>query len=99
MKGTNYIRERQRYLYIMRNEYDEEKKLGKYTVTIFQPKDKLWERSDIILYQTWYPMEDIVSSLEKTGFNSIKTHAFTHERELQEVDENSDRVFFYAQKS
>lgn len=98
MKGTNIIRERQEYLYIMRNEYDEEKKLGKYTVTIFQLKDKLWKRSDIILYQTWYPLEDIVFSLRKTGFTSIKTHAFTHQRELQEVDENSDRVFFYGQK-
>ncbi|UCH50781.1 MAG: class I SAM-dependent methyltransferase [Chloroflexota bacterium] len=98
MRGTNYIREGQKYLYIMRNEYDEQKKLGKYTVTIFQPKDKLWKRSDIILYQTWYPLEDIVFSLRKIGFTSIKTHAFTHQRKLQEVDENSDRVFFYAQK-
>lgn len=91
--------ERPEYLYIMRTEYDEERKLGKYTVTIFQPEDKYWRRSDIVLYQTWYPLEVIVSLLTKAGFTSIKTRALTHQRELQEVNEKSDRVFFYSQKS
>lgn len=98
-EGINTIREKPEYLYMMRNEYDEEKKLGKYTITIFQSKDQLWKRSDIVLYQTWYPLEDIVSSLGKVGFTSIKTHAFTHQRELKEVDEKSDRVIFFSQKA
>ncbi|HEY95367.1 MAG TPA: class I SAM-dependent methyltransferase [Dehalococcoidia bacterium] len=97
-EGINSIFEKPKYLYIMRTEYDEERKLGKYTVTIFQSEDKFWKRSDIVLYQTWYPLENIVFSLGKTGFTAIKTHAFTHQRELQEVNENSDRVFFYGQK-
>jgi len=98
MKGLDRISERPKYLVIDRPEYDAEKKLGKYRFTIFRPENKLWKRSDIILYQTWYPMEDIVSSLEKTGFNSIKTYSFNQQRELQEANENSSRVFFYAQK-
>jgi SAM-dependent methyltransferase len=98
MNGRNSIRERPEYLFIMRHEYEAETKLGKYEITIFRPESKLWKRSDIILYQTWYPLEDVVSSLDKAGFTSIRTYAFTHQRELQEVDENSDRIFFYAQK-
>jgi len=97
-KGLDNIRERPKYLFIRRTEYDAEKKLGKYRFTIFRPENKLWKRSDIILYQTLYPMEDIVSSLEKTGFNSIKTYSFNQQRELQEANENSSRVFFYSQK-
>lgn len=98
MKGYKNIQERPEYLFIQWPEYDAEKKLGQSKVTIFQPKGKLWIRSDIILYQTWYPLEDIVSSLGKTGFISISTHSFNQKRELQEATENSERIFFYAQK-
>ncbi len=98
MQGVRGFREKPEYLYFMRTEYDAEKKLGKYMFTIFRPENTLWKRSNIVLYQTWYPLEDIVFSLKKTGFTSIKTQAFTRQHELQEVNENSDRIFFYAQK-
>jgi SAM-dependent methyltransferase len=99
MKGKNSIHESHKFLYIMRTEYDAETKLGKYRFTIFRPEKELWKRTDQVYYQTWYAMADLVSSLKKTGFSSIKTHGFTHQRELKEADKNSDRVFFYAQKS
>jgi SAM-dependent methyltransferase len=98
MKGTNSVRESQKYLYIMRTEYDAEKKLGKYIFTIFRLENTLWKRSDFIFFQTWYVLEDLLTSIRKTGFTSIKTHGFTRQRELKEADENSDRVFFFAQK-
>ena len=98
MKGLEGKIDTPKYFVVHRTEYDAEKKLGKYKFTIFRPENKLWKRSDMIFYQTWYPLENIVSSLEKTGFASIKTNAFTHQRELQEANENSSRVFFYAQK-
>ena len=97
-EGTNSIREKPEYLYIFRNEYDEEKKLGKYTVTIFQSKDNLWKRSDIILYQTWYPTEDVKSALKKCGFTGIKTFAASPERGLHKPNRGSTRIFFFAQK-
>jgi len=98
MQGVRGFREKPEYLYFMHNEYETEKRLGKYTITIFQPAAKLWKRTDIVLFQTWYPLEEIVSSLRKTGFTSIRTKAFTRQHELQEVDENAERVFFYAEK-
>ncbi len=98
MKGLEGKLDTPKYFVVHRTEYDAEKKLGKYNFSIFQPENKLWKRSDIIFYQTWYPLEDIVSSLGKKGFTSVKTHALTHQRELQEANEDSSRVFFYAQK-
>ena len=96
--GFKDIQERPEYLFLQRPEYDAEKKQGQYKITIFQPKGKLWKRSEIILYQTWYPLEDIVSSLGKVGFTSIRTHSFNQQHKLEKAGKDSDRVFFYAQK-
>jgi len=92
------IQEKPKYLYLLCNEYDAEKKLYQYKCTLFQPEGKLWKRSEIILYQTWYPCEDIKSSLGKVGFTGIRAHSFNPQRELEEATEDSTRAFFLAEK-
>jgi len=85
-------------LYTVRCDYNEEKKISESYFTIFQPRGKSWKRSDIKLYQTFYPLEDIESALQQAGFKDIRARAFDRDRGLQEVTENSLRIFFYAQK-
>jgi SAM-dependent methyltransferase len=98
MKAYNKVTEKPEYLFTMRCDYNEENKVGEFHCTFFQPEGQNWKRSDVCLYQTWYPCEDVKSALEKAGFTGIRTHSFNEQRELVEVTENSDRAFFYAQK-
>jgi len=97
-KGFKEIKETLDYFYTMRINYDPEKRISQWICTIFQPESKLWKRSEIVLYQTWYPLEDIKSSLGKVGFTGIRAHSFNQQCELEEATEDSTRVFFYAQK-
>jgi SAM-dependent methyltransferase len=92
------IREKPGFLFFMRTDYDAEKKLGQWKMTLFRREGKLWKRSEIVLYQTWYPIAELKSSLEMAGFTGIRAHSFNLQRELEEGTEEADRVFFYAQK-
>jgi SAM-dependent methyltransferase len=97
-KTFNHFTERQDYLFTQRGGYNEKNKIGDSHITLFQPEGKLWKRSDTILYQTWYPCEKIKSSLAQAGFTAIRAHSFNEQRELVEGTDDTDRVFFYAQK-
>jgi SAM-dependent methyltransferase len=92
------IREKPGYLFFMRTDYDAEKRLGQWKMTLFRPEGKLWKRSEIVLYQTWYPLAEIRLSLKKAGFTGIRAYAFNPQREFEKGTEEADRVFFYAQK-
>jgi SAM-dependent methyltransferase len=98
VRTFNQFTEKPGYLFTQRGDYDEKNKTGEYHFTLFQPEGKYWKRSDIILCQTWYPCEDVKSALEKAGFTGIKAHSFNQQRELVEGTDDTDRVFFYAQK-
>lgn len=97
-RNSKNIIEKPEYLYLMRTEDDMEKRLSKITITVFRPEGKLWKRSETILYQTWYPLKTIKSGLKKAGFTGIRVHSFTPQCELIEGTDDTDRVFFYAQK-
>jgi SAM-dependent methyltransferase len=94
----NQFTEKPDYLFTSKGDYNEENKTSEIHFTIFQPEGKYWKRSDIILHQTWYPCEDMKSALEKAGFTGIKAHSFNQQRELVEGTDNTDRVFFLAEK-
>ncbi len=98
MKSFNQVREKPDYLFTSKGNYNEENKTSELHFTIFQPEGKYWKRSDIILHQTWYPCEDVKSALTQAGFTGIKTHSFNQQRELVEGTDNTDRVFFLAEK-
>ncbi len=97
-KDYKDVREKPECLYIIRTKYDAKKKLGEWAITIFRPEGTLWERSEVTLYQTWYPIEDIKLALVNAGFSGVRAHSFSAQREIEEGTEDSDRVFFYAQK-
>jgi SAM-dependent methyltransferase len=97
-KGFKDVQETLDFLYTVRCDYNEEKKISESFFTIFQPRGKNWERFDIKLYQTFYPREEIESALRQAGFNNIRARTFDHEHGFQEVAENSLRIFFYAEK-
>jgi SAM-dependent methyltransferase len=97
-KGFKDVKEKPDYLFTIRCDYNTEKRLGESHFTVFQPRGNNWKRSDIVLYQTWYPCEDIKSSLRKAGFTGIRTHSFSPQRELEEATEDSVRIFFLAEK-
>ena len=92
------FREKRGYLFIQHPEYHVKKKLLESKITIFRTEGKLWERSDISLFQTWYPMKDIKSALDNAGFTAIRAHSLNDQWEMEEATENSYRVFFYAEK-
>ena len=98
-RTVNHFMEKQDYLFTTKVDYNEGNKTSEVHFTIFQPEGKYWKRSDIILHQTWYPYEDVKSALEKAGFTGIKAHSFNQQRELIEGTDDTDRVFFYAEKS
>lgn len=98
MKSVNIVREQPGYLFTVRGNYDEEKKIGEFHCTVFQSKGRSWKRSDIILHQTWYPCEDVKSALKNAGFTGITAHTFNLQHERVKVTEDTFRVFFYAQK-
>jgi SAM-dependent methyltransferase len=98
MRTFNQFTEKPDYLFTFRGDYNEENKKGEFHCTLFQPEGKYWKRSDIILHQTWYPCEDVKSALEKAGFSGIRAHSFNQQRELVEGTDDTDRVFFLAEK-
>jgi SAM-dependent methyltransferase len=97
-KGFKDVQEKPDFLYTVRCDYNEEKKISESHFTIFQPRGKNWKRSDIKLYQTFYPREEVESALQQAGFTDIRAFSFDRERGLQEASEDSIRIFFYAQK-
>jgi len=97
-KSYNQVCETTDYFFTLRGDYKEENKTGKFHCTIFQPEGENWKRTDIILHQTWYPCEEIKSALEKAGFTGIRAISFNQEREVVEGTDETDRVFFYAEK-
>jgi len=97
-KGFKDIQETHDFLYTVRCDYNEEKKISESYFTIFQHRGKSWERADIKLYQTFYPREEIESSLQKTVFKDIRPWTFDRERGLEKAIEESLRIFFSAQK-
>jgi len=97
-KGFKEIKETPDYFYTMRINYDPEKRISQWICTIFQPESKLWKRSEIVLYQTWFPLEEIKSSLGKAGFTGARAYSFNPQRELEEATKDSTRVFFLAEK-
>ena len=83
-KDYKEVQEKPECLTIIRTKYDAKEKLGEWTITIFLPEGKRWKRSEVILCQTWYPVEDIKLALAETGFSGVRAHSFSAQREIEE---------------
>ena len=92
------IKENPDYIYIVRGEYNPEKRIAQFHCTVFQRRVKGWKRSDIILHERYYPQAEIKSALKESGFADIRAYSFDREHRLQKPTKNSTRVFYYAKK-
>jgi SAM-dependent methyltransferase len=97
-KGFKDVQETPGFLYTVRCDFNDEKKISESHFTIFQPFGKNWKRSDIKLYQTFYALSEVKAALKKSRFTGIRVFSFDRERKLEEATEDSIRAFFLAQK-
>jgi SAM-dependent methyltransferase len=58
---------------IINGSYDPHEKIGVTRLTMFL-MEEAWRRSDAVLYQKCYSPEEVVASLERTGFKEIEAH-------------------------
>lgn len=97
-KNGKEIKETADYFYAVREGYEPRKKLAQFHITMFQRKARGWQRSDVTLYETFYPNAAIKAALKKAGFSDIRAYSASRERGLQKPTKNSLRLFYYAQK-
>lgn len=86
------------YFYASSGDYDKKKRIAQFHITIFSQKAEVWQRSDVLLQETFYPGAVIKSLLKRAGFTTIKMYSFSRERGLCKPDRGSYRIFYYALK-
>ena len=82
---------------VARSSRDEEKKIGRMDLTVFESEGTGWKRTDVALLQRWYPENDITQRLRSAGFEKIRT--FDREDPILEGAQETGRMFFVARKS
>jgi SAM-dependent methyltransferase len=97
-KGFKDIQENPDFLYTVRCNYNEAKKINESHFTIFQPRGRNWKRSDVKLCQTFYSLEEVKAALRQAGFVDVRAWNYDRENGLREATEDAVRVFFYAEK-
>ena len=81
---------------IVQTSYDHNK-LPRFDITIFRLLDG-WQRSDITLFQRYYPEEEVYHLLEDAGFTGIGIYGYHDETGLGELTTESERMYFVCQK-
>lgn len=97
-KTAKEIKETPEYFYAHHGDYNKENKIAQYHITIFQHKAKGWKKSDVILYETFFPNAEVKAALKKVGFTDIQTHSFGGRFERLKTTKNAFRIFYYARK-
>ena len=80
---------------IVRTGWDGESRTARFDATIFNTPDD-WQRVDLTIHQTCYTAEEIVTTLESTGFTGIECHAHEDGEGLVFLDETAPRGFFFC---
>lgn len=78
---------------VLRGEYDAERQLGHYDITMFRRRGKSWQRADTTISERCYELKEIKRELKKAGFGEVLT--FDAARDLGLVD-HTGRIFFLA---
>ncbi len=74
---------------------DLKKRRGDFKACIFE-KQEGWIRSDVTLYQTWYPVPNVLSALERTGFEEV---AVLNKEGLEISDYRIEKAYFRCRKA
>lgn len=80
---------------ILRGEYDQRARTGRYDITIFRRRRNVWRRSDAVIKEKCYLMREIKGALRKAGFESVTL--FDAVRDFGLTDQTG-RKFFLARK-
>jgi SAM-dependent methyltransferase len=78
---------------VLRGEYDAERRLGRYDITMFRRRGKSWQRADTTISERCYELKEIKHELKQAGFNEVLT--FDADRDLGLVG-HTGRIFFLA---
>ena len=82
---------------VARSSRDEEERVGRMDLTVFEPEGTGWKRKDVSLLQRWYRESDITERLQRAGFEQIQT--YDHNDSILEGARESGRMFFVGRKS
>jgi SAM-dependent methyltransferase len=80
---------------VLRGDYDPERKIGEYDITMFRRRGKTWQRADTTIYERCYEEREIKRELKRAGFGELL--AFDAARDLGLVD-HTGRIFFLARQ-
>ena len=97
-KNWKFIKETADAFYAVNSDYIPEKRLAPWNCTIFRRRGKSWQRSDVFLEETFYPVAVVKSMLKKCGFRDVKTYAASPERGLHKPNRGSIKIFYSAVK-
>ena len=81
---------------VARSSRDEEERIGRMDLTVFEKEGTGWKRTDVSLLQRWFPEKDITQCLRRAGFEGIRT--FDEEDQILEGAQETGRMFFVARK-
>ena len=98
-KNWKEIKETPDYFYAVCSDYNPEKRLAPFQCTIFRRKARGWQRSDILLQETFYPNAEVKSLLKRAGFINIRTYSASRERGLHKPNRGSSKIFYFALKT
>lgn len=76
------------------NRYDAAARMGYFQATLFFPDGDRWQRSDLVLTQRAYPLEEIRAALSAAGFHDIHAFPDTNGTAL----DAAERLFFRGRK-
>lgn len=82
---------------VARSSRDEEERIGRMDLTVFESEGTGWQRTDVSLLQRWYRKADITERLRNAGFEGIQT--YDDNDSILEGARESGRMFFLARKS
>ena len=83
----------ERAVCVLLGDYDPERRLGRYDITIFRRRGKSWQRADTTISERCYEPKEIRRELKKAGFNEVS--AFAADTDLGLAD-HTGRIFFLA---
>ena len=83
---------------VARSSRDEDEKIGRMEMTVFESIGTGWKRTDVSLLQRWYRESDIRERLRSAGFEGIRTFD-GKDPILEGAPDYSGRMFFVARKT
>lgn len=86
------------YAYIWKNGYDPEERLAKFDATLFRLEGGQWQRSDVTLWQRYYPPADVRAALERVGFVDARAWQVDDRIRLVPLRSDARRGFFACRK-